>query len=773
MFSMIIVIMAIVLVVLLALATLYFGGSAFQKDSKKLIAHTLVNQSGQIAAARQILRTEGFSLPEGQVVKLPPTALAAMPVPPRAAYAEDAGEPSESDWEYYLPTSKEHFGLKSKLNKDTCMELNRTQGFVGIPAAWDGVSRMQCFGPAEAGYTFLYELPNHSAEEHTQAIDKSVNDALPDAPTARPGYPRLCPDGTTIEAGVCSGGAPVAEPPATSAEGFWVIKASATDSAAQLQSLGFADKCPAGAIDPTGPTATPAVSLPGEKLNADGVNQLEWQIAPDYTTSHPEPLERTWCVPANKSDVPDNVVLAPDYNMGSVEDVQPSVAPPTGINYASHSYSYNRTAVITANNVTWTLLATTYGAGVENANNGDELFLAGRKAAIGKTDGVTATYFGTTPSLTLNGVTYKANSGTITFDPVEPVCIPPTPNAALGTGGDAVDIQGFGYTSVMLKKDGSVWMTGAGWDNEFGNCSSDGSLTWTRVATGVAALGRGADILMVKTDGSVWTYEYGQLKHIKVLDSGAVMAATVQGDDLAFLKSDGTLWYRGSNVYGQAGNGTADPVTSPEMIASNVASVHASGGTLYFIKKDGTLWATGYAGQGHLGQSGQISPGAGFPTTPGIRPLKLGDNVVSVDGTYSTTAFVKADGKVYVAGSSSCGMFGQTPQVNGYASFTQIGAYTGPAIAVEVNNDSIWLHGTDGTARAAGCNTAGSFGDGTSTQRTTFMPIASNVARFSGGGMTSLILDTSAQLWVAGDNSEGQYGNGTSVSSKAFQRVTY
>jgi len=772
MFSMIIVIVALALVVLLTLATLYFGGSALQKDSKKLIAHTLVNQSAQIAAARQILRTENYSLPQGEVVQLPAHALAAMPVPPRAAYADDAGEPSTSDWVYYLPASQEHFGLKSKVNADTCMELNRSQGFIGIPAAWDGVSRIQCFGPPNAGYTFIYELPNRTAEDHTAALDKSVADALPDAPTARPGYPRLCPDDTTIETGVCPDASPPVEPPIAKAEGFWVVKASITDTEAYLDSLGFTDECPSDAIDPTSAAASPAPSIAGEKLNADGVNQMEWQVSPDYATGFPSALERTWCIPANRADVPDGVVLASDYNLGGVEDVQPTSAPQTGVNYAAYSFAYNRTAVVTANNVTWTLFASNYGAAVENSNTGDELLLAGRKAAIGQTNGVTATYFGATPSVTFNGVTYRASSGTITFDPIAPACVPPTSNAAQGTGGEAVDIRVYGYTSVMLKKDGSAWMSGAGWENEFGNCRSDGALTWTRVATGVASLGRGRSILFVKSDGSVWTHESGQLKHVKVLDAGAVMAATVQVNDLAWVKSDGTLWYRGSNTYGQAGNGTSNAVTTPELIATDVSRIQAAGGTLYIIKKDGTLWATGYAGHGHLGQTGETNS-EGFPTTPGIRPLKLGDNVVSVDGTSTTTAFVRNDGKVYVAGTGSCGMFGQTPSVSGYASFSQIGDYTGPATAVEVTNDSIWLLGADRTIRAAGCNSTGSFGDGTVNQRKTFTPVAANVAHFVSGGDTTLVVDTSSRLWASGDNSEGQFGNGTSISSRAFQAVAY
>lgn len=204
MFSLIITLVAIALVVILVLATIYYGGSAFGRGAVKTSALTIVNQSIQIAAAGDIAVAQGRTLPEGATVVIPEDLLKSMPIPPANAYI--SGEPAATDWAYYLPGQSRHFGLDTKVKQSVCMEINRQQGFIGVPAAWDGSSRIQCFGPTDSGYTYLYEPGNQTQEQHDTALQKSVDDAKVTVPTATPGYPRLCPDGSTLEAGLCAPG---------------------------------------------------------------------------------------------------------------------------------------------------------------------------------------------------------------------------------------------------------------------------------------------------------------------------------------------------------------------------------------------------------------------------------------------------------------------------------------------------------------------------------------------------------------------------------------
>jgi hypothetical protein len=212
MFSLIITILAIVLVIVLAFATIYYGGSASKSYNSKAAANALITQATQIGAAGVLTTTQGGTWPSSAPSFSDPY-LRSMPVPPKTAYA--AGTPSAADWEYFVPGSIP-FGVKDKVRKDVCFAINQAKGLIGIPAAWDKTSPFQCFGrgaptgTGEMGYTFLYLPPGTTGAQIDAVSDKSIDDANTGSPAvvATNGYPRLCPDDTTISSGVCEGSVP-------------------------------------------------------------------------------------------------------------------------------------------------------------------------------------------------------------------------------------------------------------------------------------------------------------------------------------------------------------------------------------------------------------------------------------------------------------------------------------------------------------------------------------------------------------------------------------
>ena len=81
---------------------------------------------------------------------------------------------------------------------------------------------------------------------------------------------------------------------------------------------------------------------------------------------------------------------------------------------------------------------------------------------------------------------------------------------------------------------------------------------------------------------------------------------------------------------------------------------------------------------------------------------------------------------------------------------------------------------TDNTLWATGDNEKGQFGDGTTTNRTTYTKVASNVKMVATGGRNgyleprTFIVKTDGTVWATGDNINGILGDGTDVSRTSF-----
>lgn len=754
MFSLIITIFAIALVVALILVTVYYGGPIFKGNSAKVAAETLINQSIQIAAARQVAIAQGRSLPGGVAVNLPADLLRTMPVPPQSSYVSDS--PTHEDWEYYVPGTSSHFGITTKINKGACMEINKGQGFIGIPAAWDGTSAIQCFGPSPTGYTYLFQPTGTTAQERDAVLEQAIEAAKPEVPTVTPGYPRLCPNGETINTGVCEGSSAAPKP-----TGFWVITAEAWGyTNVALTSGGYSATCPAGAIDPTSSAAQPAPSQAGEPFNTDGLIRMVWTYAPDFEYPYDTRLTRVWCLPANEEDVIDSV--SAESTWGGVENITQSVLPAsTNADPESYVTSRNRTTLISAGGQQWALLASTFYTDTENRDTGDILTLLGHKVAIGKTANALASYFVNSPVGSVNGVQYQNTAGTITFPPPQPPCRPLARNAPLGTGGRAVDIVESSDASMMLKEDGSIWTTGEGTDAMLGTCDYDGRYTWTRVATGATKITATPDaFFFIKADGTLWgtgslteflgPEAYSMLKFTQTPMTN--VADVHSGISALFVqRTDGTLWQLRSELWDTTGRNFATPI----QVATDVVNVVPVSYGFYAHKTDGTVWYNVY----NTGSS-----------------TKVADNVAQFAASDSSRMWVTRAGEVYAWGNDggSCNIFGVNTATGKYDTPTKVAAHIGAASRVYMAGDHTYLLGADGTLWGAGCNDSywkelSYFADGTFNARPAFTPMATNVALFTG----TFIVNTSGGLYANGFNYSGQFGNGTNDDSVVFIPVAY
>ena len=101
---------------------------------------------------------------------------------------------------------------------------------------------------------------------------------------------------------------------------------------------------------------------------------------------------------------------------------------------------------------------------------------------------------------------------------------------------------------------------------------------------------------------------------------------------------------------------------------------------------------------------------------------------------------------------------------------TPVQVASGVAAVAAGGAHSLYLK-TDGTMWAMGDNAYGQFGDGTTTNRSTPVQVASGVAAAAAGGVHSFYLKTDGTLWAMGWNNNGQLGDGTTTDRSSAVQV--
>ena len=221
-----------------------------------------------------------------------------------------------------------------------------------------------------------------------------------------------------------------------------------------------------------------------------------------------------------------------------------------------------------------------------------------------------------------------------------------------------------GYRGMAaIKIDGTLWRWGRNNYGQLGdNTSADksspvqtiaGGFNWKKVSCGYHTAA-------IKTDGTLWVWgrnDLGQLGNNSITHISSPVQTVAGGSNwmqvscgyyhTAAIKNDGTLWCWGSNNFGQLGDNTVQPKSSPvQTVAggSNWKQVY-SGYSAFAIKTDGTLWAWGQNSNGQLGDNTIIRK-----SSP-VQTIAYGTNWKQVtSGTYIHTAAIKTDGTLWTWG---------------------------------------------------------------------------------------------------------------------------
>jgi alpha-tubulin suppressor-like RCC1 family protein len=220
--------------------------------------------------------------------------------------------------------------------------------------------------------------------------------------------------------------------------------------------------------------------------------------------------------------------------------------------------------------------------------------------------------------------------------------------------------------SLMLKSDGSLWITG---DQSLGDGTN---ITSTKVFTeivtnGVTAMAAGSDQnLFIESGGSLWGFgldnagelgiaPYGTTEYYPaMIESSGVTAVAAGVEHSMFLESNGSLWTMGDNTLGQLGTGNNNDSDVPVMVVpSGVVAIAAGYHFSLYIMNNGSLWGMGDNGAGELGATNTYpfdNTNASVEIVPsGVTAVAAGDDF---------TLFLKNNGTLWGMGDGTVGQLG-------------------------------------------------------------------------------------------------------------------
>jgi hypothetical protein len=125
--------------------------------------------------------------------------------------------------------------------------------------------------------------------------------------------------------------------------------------------------------------------------------------------------------------------------------------------------------------------------------------------------------------------------------------------------------------------------------------------------------------------------------------------------------------------------------------------------------------------------------------------------------------FVKLDGTLWAMGWNSAGQLGDGTTTDRSSPVQVASGVSAVAAGGSVGGGHSLFIKADGRLWAMGSNSSGQLGDGSTTSRSSPIEVASGVSAVAAGNGHSLLVTTDGPLWAVGYNSDGQLGDGTTT----------
>ena len=162
---------------------------------------------------------------------------------------------------------------------------------------------------------------------------------------------------------------------------------------------------------------------------------------------------------------------------------------------------------------------------------------------------------------------------------------------------------------------------------------------------------------------------------------------------------------------------------------------------------------------------GTATSGVDFVALPGS--VTFGGGVTAVSAGQYHTLYLKTDGSLWATGYNSNGQLGDGTTTQRTAG---VQVATGVSAAAAGGTHSLFLK-SDGSVWAVGNNGNGQLADGTTTQRTAPAQVATGAKAVAAGYQHSLVLKADGTLWAFGYNGFGQLGDTTTTQRSAPVQV--